>query len=203
MRSRSVRAVAVAFALMAGTGAASLAVAAAPVGATARTTHSVSATYSCTATVLGSAHTFTSAITLSGTTPATVAPGAYVKMTGFQSKVTIPASLISMAEKYGVKWVSGTSFSWMINATDATVKAKNAGKGLAIPQTNLPTPAADVTVTLPSSPKSVGSWIASAAGTMTFTDGHLKFTLNDNLGVSVPVSCNPKPAVTLSKTTVS
>jgi hypothetical protein len=38
---------------------------------------------------------------------------------------------------------------------------------------------------------------------MTFTDGILKFTLNDNLGVAVPVACTPKPAVTLAKTTVS
>jgi hypothetical protein len=202
MRSRSTRAVAVAFALTAGAGTTILA-GAVPAGANTRTIHSVSATYTCVATVLGSGHTFTSPITLSGTTPATVAPGASVTMTGFQSKVTIPASLIQSAEGYGVTWVSGSSFSWTINATDALVKGKNAGRGLSIPKTNLPTPAAAVTVTLPVTPKSVGPWTAGTAGKMTFTDGHLKFTLNDNVGVSVPVSCSPKPAVTLSTTTVS
>jgi hypothetical protein len=181
-----------------------LAVGAGPAGAAApRTVHSVATTYSCSATVLGSAHTFTSSITLSGTVPASVAaPGDKVSMTGFQSKVTIPASLVSTAETYGVTWVSAGGFVWYIRATDAKVAPVNAGSGLSIPQTTLPKPAANVTVTVPKTAKTVGPWTSSAKGTMVFTDGILKFTLNDNLGLSVPISCTPKPAVTLGKTTV-
>ena len=179
-----------------------LAAGAGPAGAVApRVT--VNATYSCTATVLGSAHTFTSPISIASVAPAKVAPGAAVKLTGFQSKVTIPASLVSTAESYGVTYVSASGFTWYIHATDAKVANVNAGVGLSIPKTNLPKPAKNVTVAVPAVAKTVGTWTAGTAGTMTFTDSTLKFTLNDNLGVAVPVSCVPKPAIVLAKTIVT
>jgi hypothetical protein len=196
---------------VAGAGAATglvLVLGAAPAGAVApRAT--VSATYACTTTVLGQTETFTSPISITGKTVAgPVAPGTLVKMTGFYSKVTIPQSLVAKAESYGVTWVSGKITSWSINASHATTKTKNAAgsTGLAIPQTNLPNPAAAVTIRVPSgtTTKTVGPWTAAAgAGTMVFTDGTLKFTLNDNLGVSLSVTCSPHPAITISKTTVS
>lgn len=196
---------------VAGAGAATglvLAIGAGPAGAVApRAT--VSATYACTTTVLGQTETFTSPIKITGSTPAgPVAPGALVKMTGFYSKVTIPKTLVAKAESYGVTWISGKITTWTINATHATAKSKNAAgsTGIAIPKRTLPKPAAAVTIRVPggTATRTVGPWTAAAgAGTMTFTDGTLKFTLNDNLGVSLTVTCNPHPAVTISKTTVS
>lgn len=163
----------------------------------------VTATYSCKATVLGSPHTFASPSRMAGKTPVTVAPGAVVKMTGFQAQVTIPSAIVALFEKSGMTWISGSSVTLDLNASDAKTATVNAGKGLAIPQTSLPKPAANVTIALPTTAKTVGSWTPVAAGTMTFTDGIIKTALNDNVGKTVPVSCTPKPAVTLSKTTVS
>ena len=155
------------------------------------------------ATVKASGHTFTLAASIAGKTPAKAASMTTVKMTGFQAEITIPASLIQVLEQSGMTWISGSAFTFDINASDAVTKSKNAGTGLSIPKTSLAKPAANFTFTVPATAKTVGPWTAAAKGTMVFTDGKLKFTLNDNLGSAVPVSCSPKPAVTLSKTTVS
>ncbi|HEV2361935.1 MAG TPA: DUF6801 domain-containing protein [Acidimicrobiales bacterium] len=165
----------------------------------------VSATYSCSTVVLGSTHTFVSPIAISGKTPTSVAPGAKVSMTGFQAKVTIPSSLVSTAESYGVTYFNGNIKTWYVNATDSKNKSVNAaGTGITIPKTNLPKPAANVTITVPAAAKTIGTWTAgTTAGAMTFTDGGLIFTLNDNLGVALTVTCSPKPAATISKTTVT
>lgn len=193
---------------VAGTGAATglvLAISAGPAGAVAPRTiqRSVSATYSCTATIFGSPHSFTSPISMSGKTPTTVKPGVKVSMTGFQSKVTIPKSLVQTAESDGVTSISASAFTWDLKATDAKVATVNAGPGISLASTPLPNPAANLVVTLPKAAKTVSGWVAVKAGTMTITDSTLKFTLNDNFNVAVPVSCTPHPAVTLAKTTVS
>ena len=165
----------------------------------------VAATYACSTVVLGTTHTFTSPIAITGTFPTTVKPGGSVSMTGFQAKVTIPSTLVATAEQYGVTWFSGHISTWYINSTDAKVKSVNAAgsTGIVIPKLTLPKPAASISVKVPAIAKTVGPWIAVAAGTMTFTDGGLHFTLADNLGVSLTVNCSPHPAVTLGHTTVS
>jgi len=126
-----------------------------------------------------------------------------VSMRHFQSKLTLPEGFIALLQAAGATWISWSVSPWYISATDATPKSLTVGKGLSIPKTTLPKPAASMTFTLPASSKTVGPWHAVSKGTMTFTDGRLKFTLNDNLGVAVPANCSPKPAVTMSATTVS
>jgi hypothetical protein len=161
---------------------------------------SVSATYACST----SGGSFVSPVTINATAPKAAAPGKPVTLTSVQYKVTVPGSLVTEMENSGITWIAGTVKTLDINATDAKVTTVNvAGKGIAIPMTNLPKPAANVTFHLPAKPVTIGPWVAKAKGTMTFTDGTIADTLTDNLAVTIPVTCTAKPVATLAKTTVS
>ena len=164
----------------------------------------VSATYTCTASLPSGVHSFTSPITISAHTPASVeGPGATVKMTNFEITVTIPQEIIEAALRDGVTWFSGKFTTFYIDATDAKTATRfnmAGGQGITIPKTNLPNPAQNLTLMLHS--KTVGTWTASQKGTMIFTNGDIRFTLNENFAIPIAVSGSPSPAVTVSKTIV-
>lgn len=167
-------------------------------GALAR---SVAAPYSCSTQVLGMTHTLSLPMSVSGATPAKVAPGAKVTMSGWQLTVTVPASLVNEFLRYGVNTLSGRLTNFTIASTNSTGAVNAAGKGIPLPhsplQANTP-----VTVKLPSTPKAIGTWTAGTAGTMTFRTGKALLTFS-GLGAPVPVTCLPKPSTTISHTTVA
>jgi hypothetical protein len=174
---------------------------AAPAGAA--TGRKVSVTYSCTASVpIVGNETFSSPIAVSGKTPASVAPGGAVKMTGFQSSVTISSSFVNEAISYGITSISGKITTFDILATDAKSATVNAAKkAITIPSTKLVENEA-LTLTLPKTAITIGSWTASKKGKMTFTSGKVAFSLVTSLA-TVPVSCTASKPPAISTTTVS
>lgn len=177
-----------------------LALGAAPAGAST-TPHATSVSYTCGDSITSTK--FTSPISITATPTKTVAPGKTTSLTGFQVSVTIPESVVSEAESFGITWVDGTIKTFDINATDAKTAAVNAaGKGITLPKTTLPKPAKAVSMKVPAKAITVGTWTAKAKGTMTYSSGNLDFTLNDSLGVAVTVTCTAAKN-TIGKTTVS
>lgn len=169
--------------------------------AAAASPRTVSAKYSCTASVPGSTLSYSGSIQFSGSTPTTVVPGGTVAMSGFQVHVTIPGTLVDEALKFGDA-ISGTGTVIDVNATDAVKKTVNAaGKGIVIPTTKLVANKA-ITVSLPAKAISVGSWTASASGVMKFKTG--KVVLAMMAGTSkVSLTCSAKPPATINTTAVS
>jgi hypothetical protein len=165
---------------------------------------SVSATYSCAVPVL-SAKPFTVPVQISGYVTKHNPARQPVKLTGVQYTVTVPGSLVALAEMKGFTWIAGTAKTMDINATDAVPTTVNAaGSGIAVPKTNLPKPPSIITVKLPGSGGTVTGWTAgSTPGQMVFTDGNLDLALTDNLGKTIAVTCAAKPPVTIASTTVS
>jgi hypothetical protein len=181
----------------------------APAGAAAAASTSprVSATYSCSATIpVVGTETWTGAITVLGSAPATAAPGGAVSLTGWQAQVTIPASLVDEAAKYASS-IGGKLASFKISATDSKVKTVNAaGKGgIKIPTTAITTSSGALTFNLPATPKTVKGWTAVKKGTMTFKTGNVVLDLTAATIIgneSVTATCTATPT-TLATTSVS
>jgi hypothetical protein len=168
----------------------------------------VTDTYTFTDTVLRETETFAQAVTIDGSTPASVAADGTVSMTGFQFHFTIPAAMVNQWLKYGGRSISGTCKTIDINATDAKTATVNAAgpDGIAISRINLQENKA-VTITVPASADTEGTWTASKKGTMRFDTGDIDFTLElGELGggviASIKFTGKPSPAATISETTV-
>jgi hypothetical protein len=162
---------------------------------------SVTATYKCSIPAIG---TITSSAKVVGKSPASVAPGAKVSVTGYQTTVSIPGSALNTAYSYGVRTITAKVTILYINATDAKSRSINVAK----------TPISFPTVTLkasnnpalalhiPTKAATEGTWTASSKGTMTFSTGSASISLASNLG-TFTATCSPSPAATISKTTVT
>lgn len=158
-------------------------------------------TYTCTGSALGQSFTYTGTVAISGTFPASVKPSTAFTMTGFQTKVTIPAATVNQILAY-TSTISGRVSTFDIKASSGTTTVNAAGKGISIPTTTLHsnTP---LTLTLPKAPVTVtGFKSGPSAGTITFSTGKIGITISV-LGISVSVSCTPKPVATLGHTTVT
>jgi hypothetical protein len=143
-------------------------------------------------------------VTFSGTTPAGVSVGTSVVISGFQSTVSVPGSLLDEAYSYGVRSISADVSAFDITATDADVSAVNVvKKPVKVGHTRLlPSGNPSLAIAVPKKPAKVGSWVASAPGAMVFSPGDATFHLKTNLG-SLDVQCTPSPeGTTLSTTTV-
>ncbi len=195
---RWVRARRLALAGTAVAGTLALAAGAAPAGASVGKTieKTVTATYSCSASALGKTYTYTGSIVVAGTTPAKVAPKSKVTMTGFQTTVTVPASIVNQVIKY-TKTISGTLKTFDVVSTDTTGTVNAAGTGIKFGPLTL-VANKPLVVKLPGTAKSISGWIAGTTGTMVFSTGKVAITLSV-LGISVPVNCTPKPAAVISK----
>jgi len=179
-------------------GTLALAAGAAPAGAAVPKT-AVKATYSCSATALGKTYTYAGSISVSGTTPAKAAPKSAVSMTGWQVVVAIPASIVNEVYKY-THTISGTLTTFDIVSTDNAGTVNAAAPGIKTGTITLK-PNTALSIKLPGTAKTVGKWTAGPSGTMTFSTGKVAIALSV-LGVNVPVTCSPKPAAVISKTTV-
>src|SRR5579871_3410586 len=177
-----------------------LATGAAPAGASAE---SVSAAkYSCTNPVSGT-QIFTAAIH-ADPSATSYKPGATtVSLTGFQVSLTIPASLISLAETFGVSSVTGQVTTFDLAGTNVTPTLRNVAKGFTVPSTKLPKPAKAITVKFPTAPVTIKGWKAGTkAGTMTFRTGAVVLSIGDNIGDLLTVTCAPSPVATIATSKV-
>lgn len=158
----------------------------------------VAVTYACS-TSLGTTLTAPAAVT--GATPAKIAPGSKVSMTGFQAKVTIPASFVTeLVDLLGLKNLSGELATFNIVSTNKASTVNAAGKGIKFGPLAL-TSGKGLTIGLPAKPTTVGSWTAGTKGTMTFRPGKLEMTANVQ-GTPLSLTCKPGHTV-LSTTSVS
>jgi hypothetical protein len=167
--------------------------------ATGGAVHSVEVSYQCTS----SAGSLASPVKISGSTPATVTPGAFVDLTGAQFTVTLPATMVDdIIQSTGASSASGVATTLDFNSTDAEAATVNAA--------STPIPFGPVglssgnalVITFPSSGLTVGSWTAFDKGTMSFSAGEAAFTISVT-GYSATASCEPTRTVTISRTSVS
>jgi hypothetical protein len=174
--------------------------AATPAGAVVPRTASVN--YNCK-TSFG---TLTFPVSVTGTTPKTVAPGAKVSMTGTQVKVTIPAADVNLVMLLGTT-ASGSAKTLDVNSTDATTTTINAAgtAGIKFGPYKLVKNTALV-IALPAKGMTVGTWTAKSKGTMTFTPSSAVLSITISGGKSPTTStdtCAPAKAATIATTTVS
>lgn len=161
--------------------------------------HSVEVSYQCTSSV-GS---ITSPVKVTGTTPATVTPGAFVNLTGAQIIVTIPATYVdNIIQSTGANSASGVVTTLDFNSTDAEVATVNAASTpISFGPIGLSS-GDDLVVAFPSSSLTVGSWTAYDKGTMSFSPGEAAFTISVT-GYTATASCQPTKTVAISQTKVS
>lgn len=168
-----------------------------------RLSPAITAKYRCSSNVGGSA---TASATVVGKTPKSVSkPRTAVRMTGFQSIVSIPGSVFDKAYQAGVRSFSGKITKFDITATDATKAVVNVAKTpfkfgpiKLLPKNNPP-----ATIKLPKNPATIGPWTAKAKGTMSFRTGTTVLVLTaPGLG-SITAVCAPAPAALLSTTKVA
>lgn len=163
---------------------------------------SVPATYVCTTNVTGP-QTFKASIH-AVPSASSYKPGAAVSLSGFQVVLTIPSSLVSLVESFGITSVSGVVTTFTVATTDAAPASLNvAGKGFAVPTTKLPKVPSSVSVKFPAQPATIKGWKAGTVpGTITFRTGQVVLTVSDNLGDTLPVICTPKPSALLASARV-
>ena len=140
----------------------------------------------------------------SGTTPAHVSVGATVVMSGFQATLTIPGSVLDELYQAGVHSLTAGVSAFDITSTDATVPTENVVKKL-VKVGHLTLQASDnatLTIHIPRKAATVGSWVASQAGTMTFTPGSATVEFKAKAG-SLSAQCTPSAPTPISSTTVS
>jgi hypothetical protein len=159
----------------------------------------VKAPYSCNSPI-GSV---SAPVTVSGTTPATAAAGAAVKMTGYQVKVHIPAADVNrVIGLTHAKSAKGTVTTLDVRATDAKTAIVNAAKKpISFGPVALVMNKA-LTLSVPAKPATIGSWISQSSGKMTFSPGAMVLTI-DVGAFAVKATCKPSSTETLSTTTVS
>jgi hypothetical protein len=164
----------------------------------------VSATYSCSAATPVGQVTYSGTADFTGTTPATVAPGTTVSMTGFQASMSVPGSLLDEAYGYGVRTATAKVTAFDIDATDATPGTLDAVKKpitvghLKLLSSGNPT----LNGRVPAKAAKIKGWVAGKAGTMSFSPGNAAIDFKSNLG-SLAVQCTPSaPVPAISTTTV-
>jgi hypothetical protein len=165
---------------------------AAPAGAA-----TVSMTYTCPIVVSGSTLTSPSfPIAITGTAPASVAPGGSVTLTDVQAVATIPASLVTLlVSALGVTSFGGTVTAVDFNAaggTPATINgAPSAGFSFSVKVHSGQT----ASITVPSSPETVGPWTAGSSGSLVITPGDIDISSNVK-GTKATIDCTPPSGLT-------
>lgn len=116
-------------------------------------------------------------VTTSGTiTPANPAVGSTFNITGYQNSVTIPAAIVTAAQALGNPSIQGSATA-KLDATGAT-PAQVASPTLSFNQTiPSPIPSTGMTLTLPSSPSTVGPFTASSSNIAVTVDKSTSLSL--------------------------
>jgi hypothetical protein len=164
---------------------------------------SVATSYSCTVSTPKGTLSFSGPVTFTGTTPANVAVGTTVSITGFQASVSVPGSVLNEAYSYGVRTISASVAAFDITASDADVPNVDiANKTVNVGHMSLGSSNPSLNARIPRKPAKVGVWVANQGGTMVFSPGDATFRFKTNLG-SLNVPCSPgTPVPPISTTTV-
>jgi hypothetical protein len=117
--------------------------------------------------------------------PGSVRHGMTVDLHAVRTQVDIPVSFVNLALAFGLKSLSGDVTTMDFNATNTTSETVNAAAtpihfGPIALVKNQP-----ATLTLPSTPTTVGPWTADSSGTIVYTPGPSSMT------VLVPITCAP------------
>ncbi|HUI02159.1 MAG TPA: hypothetical protein VLZ77_01365, partial [Acidimicrobiales bacterium] len=101
--------------------------------------------------------------------PASPAPGQSFDLTGFQTVLTLPSSIVSAAAALGNSTITGTAVV-QVDATGATPASLSGGSLPIDAPIPMPVPRAGLTLKLPAAPGTVGPFTASG-GVITLTVG--------------------------------
>ncbi len=130
-------------------------------------------------------------ITTGTITPAAPASGAQFNLTNYQSNVSLPSSIVSAAAALGNSSITGTA-SVKVDATGATpasVAAPPITINAPIPS---PVPSTGLTLSLPSTPGTVGPFTASGGAISLTVDPSVSLGLVVS-GSTLNLTCNPYP----------
>lgn len=151
-----------------------------------QTSTSPSISYTCDFPIIGNQ---TVGISITATAPTSVTPGQVFSLTNVQSTSTISAAVtddLAILESS----LSGTVTVFDVNATHATPTTIN---GAATPISFGPIPftaGQPLTLTLPPTPETVGTFTAGSSGTIAITPGDVTLTTTLN-GTPETIPCTP------------
>jgi len=130
-------------------------------------------------------------ITTGTITPASPASGSTFNLTNYQSKVSLPTSIVSAAAALGNSAIVGSAVT-KIDATGATPASIASGTLAINAPIPSPVPTTGLPLILPATPSSIGPFTASG-GTITLTvDPTVQLTLVVS-GSNLNVTCKPYP----------
>jgi hypothetical protein len=152
----------------------------------------VSMTYTCPIVVSGSTLTSPSfPISFTATAPSSVAPGGSVTLTNVQATATIPASLVTLlVSALGVTSFGGTVKAVDFTATGGTPSSINGAPAAGFTFNVKVHSGQTASITVPSSPETVGPWTAGSSGSVTITPGDVDITSNVK-GTAATINCTP------------
>jgi len=124
--------------------------------------------------------------------PSSPSPGGQFNLTGFQTSVALPSQIVTAAAALGNSSISGTAVI-KVDATGATPGSLSGGAIAIDAPIPSPVPASGLTLTLPSSPATIGPFTAGQSGTITLTlDPSVSLTLVVS-GSDLSLTCHPYP----------
>jgi len=165
---------------------------------------SVTTPFTCSAATPKGTLSGSGTASFSGTTPASVNVGDTVKISGFQAVLTIPGSVLDDLYQEGVHSMTAGVSAFDITSTDATTPTVNVVQKLvklghiALEASNNAT----LVLNIPKKAATVGGWVASAAGTMTFTPGTATVEFKAKTGI-LSGQCTTSSPLPISTTSVS
>ncbi len=130
-------------------------------------------------------------VTTGTITPASPAAGSQFNLTNYQSTVALPASIVGAAAALGNSSIAGSA-TLKVDATGATpasVAAPPITINAPIPS---PVPATGLSLTLPSTPGTVGPFTASGGAISLTVDPAIGLSLNVS-GSTLTLTCTPYP----------
>jgi len=131
------------------------------------------------------------AVTSGTVTPSSVTAGSTFNVTGYQTVVNLPASIVTAAAALGNSSIAGTATA-QVDATGATPATTSVGPlDISVPIPS-PVPDAGVSLSLPSAPQSVGPFTATTAAITIQEDSAASLTL-DVSGSMLSLTCNAYP----------
>lgn len=161
----------------------------------------VSLTYTCPIVVSGSTLTTPSfPIAFTATAPSSVSAGGSVTLTDVQAAATVPASLVTeLVSLLHVTSFSGTVVAVDFNATGATPATINGAPSAGFTFSVKVTSGEPATITVPSSPETVGPWTAGSSGTVSIAPGDVNITTKVGSS-SATIDCTPPSSIPSSDT---
>jgi len=128
-------------------------------------------------------------VTTSATIPADLSSGQSFSMSGFQTQVALPSSIVSAAAALGNSAITGSAVVH-VDATGATPASVSSGQLAIDAPIPSPVPASGLVLELPSSPGTVGPFTASGANVTLAIDPDVSLSLVVS-GSTLTLTCKP------------